>query len=80
MERQHKTPILISCGFDCKMLYWDLGQQAVARQVDLAQLATKYIDGQLLGPPLIYSIYSKPSQYLVSTEQGHVWGFHIKDP
>lgn len=30
-------------------------------------------------PPLIYSVFAKNSNILVSTETGHVWSFNVKE-
>lgn len=50
------------------------------KSVNLNEVASKYIQGKLLCPPLIYSIYGSDQTILASCETGHIFCLNLKEP
>lgn len=70
---------MVSSGFDCNLILWDLEKFFPHRNINLNEVAKKNIPGNLLSPPLIYSVTAFSDRILVSCETGHIFGFMTKD-
>ena len=72
---ENKSPVCVTSGFDCKLVFWDTLKYQAVREIEVGQVLQELVSMHC--PPLIYCVLGMQSSVLVGTETGHVGCFNL---